>query len=93
VTVEITNRGSGPGDWENIGVQVSGGVPLSMVVEEPNSGVRAFAGPSRACLAPTSSDTANLAAGETLTIVFQINALLAQTPGPAQTPDPGCSEA
>lgn len=94
VTVGITNRGAGPGNWEHVGVQVSGGIQLSMAVEEPETGVRVFQGTGRACLAPTTSDTANLTAGETLTVVFRIDTLLSQTPGPAQTPDrDGCAAA
>lgn len=94
VTVGISNRGSAPRNWEHIGVQVSGGVSLNMEVEEPETGVRVFSGSGRACLAPTTSEAARLDAGETLTIVFRIDALLSQTPGPAQTPDKdGCAPA
>lgn len=94
VTVSITNSGSESRSWDNVGIQVNGGVSLTMTVQEPADGVRVFRGSGRACLAPTTSDTATLDAGETLTIVFRISAVLSQAPGPAQTPDrDGCRAA
>jgi len=83
VTVEITNRDALPGVWHNVAVQVNGGLPLSLNVDEPAGRVRAFAESGRACLAPVDSEAARLEPGQTLTIVFRLTALLANSPGPA----------
>lgn len=84
VTVEITNRDALPGVWHNVAVQVNGGLPLSLNVDEPAGKVRAFAESGRACLAPVDSDAGRLEPGQTLTIVFRITAVLANSPGPAR---------
>lgn len=94
VIVEITNTAAAVQDWESVGVGVSGGVPLDMVVDEPATGVRVYAGNGSACVVPATPETASLDPGETLRIVFRINALLASAPGPHRINDAaGCPSA
>jgi hypothetical protein len=67
VSLEIANRSTVGQTWHSVSVSTSGWLP-SVAVVQPAGRVRAYPGPSRACVAPTDPTTAWIEAGRSLTI-------------------------
>ncbi|MBX6748965.1 MAG: hypothetical protein IRY85_04720 [Micromonosporaceae bacterium] len=93
VTVQIANRRTVPQVWQNVAVDILDWSPLPLEVEEPQGTVRAFPALGRVCLTPTNPDTASIEAGQSLTIVFRMNARVSNSPRPVRLNEPGCLSA
>ena len=79
VTVHIANRRTVPQFWQNVAVEILDWPPQPLVVEEPAAGVQAFSAQSRVCLRPIDPLVGRIEAGQSLTIVFRMNARISNS--------------